>query len=820
MTDPMVLEAQRWVNETYGGVDGYVSCDTDGSTGWATVLSLTQALQHELGLSPVVQNFGENTLNAVWAHRRLPDSETNTNIIRIYNYALWCKGYTGSPRADMWDTSSQSSLDDLYEAMGVAGHHSWWLWARVTRALLRMDQFRLVPRGSATTREIQQYLNSTYVAGYTVPAMGLVPCDGYYARETQKGLLMAIQYEIGLPTSTITGYFGRGTTTALKQQQYTMERGDTGRLAYLFKAACWFNSPTYDGLSPIAFPWEDGKAEFTAATEDWVRAFQDFTQNAVHGMGTFQTWAELLISKGDESRPGSGSDTAEVITAEKAAAMRSKGFAAVGRYLDEHLPPGDPYYIGKKLRAGEAQTIIDSGLKLIPLFQYNGTVPANFTEQKGYDQGLIAHSKAKEHGIPPGACIYFAVDYDAQDHEIGQIISYFKGVRRGLGERGAHYQFGVYGTRNVCTRVSDATGARWSFVAGMSFEYSGNMGFPLPVNWSLNQIYEYNPEADPPTGFTDGTIAPMGLDKNVWRHGADPGVSRLNLDERYQDMIRQVQFVRRIEAAFDEYRETYLGVPESAQRDHVMTFFRHLKYYEGQWPHVLEPVPDPWIDFLSSKNLWLDVDFRWPNDPVAHTSVDFQHLMASCQGMLKYYSTSVNTTLGDGTGWLGDLLAFFAEWRNDYDHLGGSEFCELYLANPNKPSALGEQDLRADADAFNLAKLLHGSSGMKVSEALQSYYLTENLDTSDLRKAHRRFRSFTGDRFGGTREAVASVINGALGNGDENHSSMMMTIGRFVLLRDLEPWEKPWNLGDELDGFVDGIAGKLIELANAEPEAS
>ncbi|WP_218042041.1 glycoside hydrolase domain-containing protein [Streptomyces abyssomicinicus] len=817
MSDPMVLEAQHWVNDTYGEVDGYVACDTDGSTGWATVLSLTQALQHELGLSPVVQNFGENTLNAVYAHRLLPTAETNKNIIRIYNYALWCKGYTAAPRADMWDTTSQSSLDDLYEDMGVAGHHNWWLWARVTRALLRMDQFRLLSRGSGTTREIQQYLNSTYVAGYVVPAMGLVPCDGYYARETQKGLLMAIQYEIGLPTSTITGYFGPGTTTALKQ--HTVEKGDTGRLAYLFKAACWFNSPTYDGLSPVTFPWEDGRAELTAATEEWLRAFQGFTQNAVHGMGTFQTWAELLISKGDESRPGTGSDTAETITAAKAAAMRSKGYSAVGRYLDEHLPPGDQHYIGKALREGEAQVIVDSGLKLIPLFQYNGTQLGNFTEPKGYDQGLIAHSKAKEHGIPPGACIYFAVDYDAQDHEIGQIISYFKGVRRGLGERGAHYQFGVYGTRNVCSRVSDATGARWSFVAGMSFEYSGNMGFPLPVNWSLNQIYEFNPKAVPPTGFTDGTIAPMGLDKNVWRDGADPGVSRLHLDERYQDMIRQVQFVRRIEAAYDGYMETHPGVPESARRDHVLSFFRHLKYYDGQWPYVLQPIPVSWIDHLGSQNITLDLDFRWPNDPVAHTAVDFQHLIASCQGMLKYYSTSVNTTLGDGTGWLGDLIAFYAEWRNDHDHLSGSEFCDLYFANPGRPSAFGEQDLRADADAFNLAKLLHVSSDVRLSDALESYYLSETLGGSDLRKVHRRFRSFTGDRFGG-EDGVEAAIRGALENGDDNHSSMVMTIGRLVLLRDLAPWELPWNLGDELDGFVDGITGRLIELANAEPEAS
>lgn len=30
MTDEKVLEGQKWVNETYAGVDGYVSCPENG----------------------------------------------------------------------------------------------------------------------------------------------------------------------------------------------------------------------------------------------------------------------------------------------------------------------------------------------------------------------------------------------------------------------------------------------------------------------------------------------------------------------------------------------------------------------------------------------------------------------------------------------------------------------------------------------------------------------------------------------------------------------------------------------------------------------
>lgn len=50
MADQKVLEAQQWVNTTYGAVFGYTRCPEDGRTGWAMTHSLTRALQHELGI--------------------------------------------------------------------------------------------------------------------------------------------------------------------------------------------------------------------------------------------------------------------------------------------------------------------------------------------------------------------------------------------------------------------------------------------------------------------------------------------------------------------------------------------------------------------------------------------------------------------------------------------------------------------------------------------------------------------------------------------------------------------------------------------------
>lgn len=526
LSDIYVFAAQRWVNATYATAPGYVRCPENGRTGWSTVLSLTQGLQHELGISPTVQNFGPGTFNAVKNRGLQPMVEFNQNIIRLYNSALWCKGYWASLDLSLWHGDSQAALEALYGQAGLSYGDTPQrdaMWPHVVKALMRMDQFRLVPNGDTNIQAIQKRLNQRYVAGIRIPAMGLVPCDGIYGREVQQGFMMSIQYEIGIAPSSINGYFGPATQNGLR----TVASGSlTGDLRYLFRAACYFNSPVMLGTpqaphGPLRYRADDiGTDAATSTHLEWLRAFQHFSQIPETRTNDYTTWAQLLVSSGDTGRTATGCDCITEITAARGQALFAAGYRIVGRYLDEHLPPTDPYYRNKALKPGELQTILNAGLRLLPIFQYNGTQLFNFTWQKGYDQGKIAHQKAVEHRIPAGACIYFAVDYDALDIDIdSSILEYFRGVKAGLAELGNRYHFGVYGSRNVCTRVSTEVGARWSMVGGMSWGYSGNLGFPLPDNWAFNQIREYE--------FQPG----WGLDHDVWRDNADPGVSAIEPGE-------------------------------------------------------------------------------------------------------------------------------------------------------------------------------------------------------------------------------------------------------------------------------------------------
>ncbi|MEU5908493.1 glycoside hydrolase domain-containing protein [Micromonospora sp. NPDC047467] len=516
--DVHVYAAQKWVNATYANAPGYIRCPENGKTGWSTALSLTQALQHELGISPTVQSFGPGTFDAVRLRNKMPSEELGRpNLVRIYNSALFCKGYWASTLYDVWGPASQTSLEQLYRDAGLT-YAQTGMWPHIVKALMRMDQFRLVPGGDINIQNVQKRLNSRYVAGIRIPAMGLVPCDGIYSRDVQQGFMMAVQYEIGIALNSINGYFGPGTQSGLRG------RGSgtlTGDLRYLFRSACYFNSPTMlpgNPQVPLMYRPEDiGTDTLTSTHLNWVQAFQRFSQIPVTGHNDYTTWAQLLVSSGDTDRPATGCDCITEITAARAAALKSAGYRIVGRYLDEHLPPTDPYYLGKALKPGEPQTIIDAGLRFFPIFQYNGRELFNFTYEKGFDQAWAAYQKSLEHRIPAGTCIYFAVDYDAMDSEIDSNIKpYFEGVKALLSNHGNPYTFGVYGSRNVCSRISHEVGARWSLVSGMSWGFSGNLGYPLPANWSFNQIKEYMFQSN------------WGLDHNVWRDGSDPGVSALS----------------------------------------------------------------------------------------------------------------------------------------------------------------------------------------------------------------------------------------------------------------------------------------------------
>ncbi|MFJ8194142.1 glycoside hydrolase domain-containing protein [Streptomyces sp. NPDC096094] len=807
MSDPNIRAVQDWVNATYANAPGYVPCTPNGRTGWETVDCLTQALQYELGISPTVKNFGPGTLAAVQKRYRFPAGETNENIVRIYNAALWCKGYYGSEDPAVWDARAQVSLSSAVSDLGLifdSVNIDANLWARVTRSLLRMDQFLMVPGGKPTTKRIQQFLNRWYVQEERIPAMNLVPSDGIYSRDVQQGLMLAIQFELGLDKNTINGNFGDGTKAALKSKGTGIRL--TPELERLFRAACWFNSPTWDGNGNAVH--YDGENVFSddawTATGLWVNAFQEFSQLPTGTLDddtfNYKTWAQLLVSCGDETREGHGCDTAAYTSPERARALWAADYRIIGRYLDEHLEPDDPYYLGKALKPGEAAGIVVNAMRLFPLFQYNGTQLANFTETKGYDQGLKADAKAREHGIPHGSCIYFAVDYDAQDEHItSHVVPYFHGVRNALARSGARYVFGVYGTRNVCERVSREAGARWSFVSGMSWGYSGNLGFPMPHNWSLNQIREYQ--------FQEG----YGLDHNVWRLNSDRGVSFLaTTDERDDDLRQYIEFVKRVESVISG-----MGYPRHDVIDATLAFLRSAEpnYHDWKWSLLLGGISGD-VAAECAGNGIEPGDRTSYYDPLVNHRITLAHFGAAAEGAYNFPGSGTEPTTGEGCGWAGDILNAYTQWRENHRDLSGHDFCVQVVGSATVESRFGSDNLVADVDAHNIAVLLRGSNGelggdddMLLSDALEAYHFGDGLN-----QAKRRFTAFYYDRFRGSSSTFKTTVRKML---TLDFFSAYDWAKKKFLPADEAQW--PANIpADALDSFIDGMFAVINRRTEGE----
>lgn len=274
--DQWVLEAQRWVNRTYGGHAGFVAAPETGRTGWSTMFALTRALQIELGLSgsQLSDTFGPTTLSLVTSRYGDIGQGDPANVVRIVQCGLYCKGYWGESLSGEYGVVTGDSVHQLRQNMGFADGRRT-LSPKEFKALLTMDAYVVVENGSAAVRAVQQWMNRTY---YDQPWFFIIPCDGHGSRDVQKALIYALQIELGVAGAN--GVYGPGTRSAVRASTpLAVGASDTGtaKLVRLFQAAMTFNR--YEVLF-------DGTYSTTVA--DQVSAFQGFVALPVTGRATIR----------------------------------------------------------------------------------------------------------------------------------------------------------------------------------------------------------------------------------------------------------------------------------------------------------------------------------------------------------------------------------------------------------------------------------------------------------------------------------------------------------------------------------------------------
>ena len=472
MADQLVLDTQQWLNSTYGDVDGFGSVPENGLTGWDTIYGLTRGLQHELGITDLVDNFGPTTAKLFdeIADDIVPGY--SGNIAYIIQGGFWCKGIDPAAFDGKFTSDTASAVTTMKEYAGLSDT-SGTLDSQFMAALLNMSAFTLVADGYEKIRTMQQQLNHDYLA-YT----GILPCDGVYQRDTNTALIYALQAEEGLDTDTASGTYGPMT----QELTPTVSTGDDNNFVRILQWGLYVNNQAYTG---------DFDGSYTLDVSSSVATFEsDMALPETSGVSAgLDVFMSLLTSAGNPDRDAVACDTSHQIDANEAAALNSAGYKYVGRYLTGTAGTGSSE-VDKNLTTSEISILINAGLKIFPIYQDGASDDEDyFTQTKGSSDGRKAGLAAMQLGFPDDTIIYFAVDVDIQDGDIaGTVEPYFTGVANGINSFG--FKVGIYATRNVANTIITDGLADKAFVSDMSTGFSGNLGFPMPSEWSFDQFNE------------------------------------------------------------------------------------------------------------------------------------------------------------------------------------------------------------------------------------------------------------------------------------------------------------------------------------------
>ena len=492
----MVLGTQKWLNKTYGNVSGFNKVPENGKTGWPTIYGLRRALQKEMGIQELSDNFGPTTERYF---KEKVEKQLNErfgagigNIVKIMQGGFWCKGInpyvSGTEAVDGLMTGLTTlAIKKFQEMAGLAP--SGYMNAMLMKALLDMSAFALVPGGDKNIRSMQQSLNAKYNRYF-----GLLPCDGVYQRDTNSALIYALQAEMGMDENTANGFYGPGTTAKTP----TLTVGSTGNFVKILQWALYVNGFNQSAVFSGSF------TSYIAAEVENFRLFMNLPPyNTSADMTVIKG---LLSSAGNTDRAASACDMATQLTKQQAQLIKDNGYSIVGRYLTGSVGVGANKK-DKNLTLEEIQAITSVGLSIFPIYQDGGWEESYFNEGNGLRDGSLAHNAAFKLGFPYGATIYFAVDVDILDGNIpGTVLPYIKKVKESLDANGM-YKTGIYGTRNVCQQAIDAGFVEHCFVSDMSTGFSGNLGFPMPKEWAFDQFYEHSE-----LGFPIDKVAVSGRD--------------------------------------------------------------------------------------------------------------------------------------------------------------------------------------------------------------------------------------------------------------------------------------------------------------------
>lgn len=516
--DQLIIEVEEWLNANYSDHPGFGYLEPEGRPGNTVVSRLIMALQIELGIVNIVPTFGPGTESAFQnISRDRFDEEERHNLVYILQGSFWAKGYSPGTFDGRFNAQTENAILRFQSDVGFEQPNGV-VDAKLMKALLNTDGFRLSYSGKPMIRLIQQILNTEYADGF----FDYIPTNGVYERQTNKALIYALQVEIGIG-HIANGSYGPSTVGSTPTLRPGNSQTGVNRI---LKFAL-----TVNGAPNLVL---DGNYDETV---EWaVREFQAFMTLPVTGIADMPTIKQLLTSNGYVGRPAKACDASMIINYDRARTLKESGYEVIGRYLTGTVGGTR----SKAMTHSELTILKDQGIRVFPIFQDGGANVQHFNENQGIIDAKEAVLTAYRLGFPEGTTIYFAVDFDAYDYQITQnIIPYMAAVRKEFEKNNASiampsYELGVYGARNVCIRCAQDPSVRAtsSFVSNMSTGFSGNLGFPMPENWSFGQFFE--------TSIGSGS-GYLEIDKNDYS-GRDTGTTAFNPVFENRDENEQALF--------------------------------------------------------------------------------------------------------------------------------------------------------------------------------------------------------------------------------------------------------------------------------------
>lgn len=687
--DEMVLMVQRWLNTTYGDDSRFNKVEENGKTGWNTIYGLRRALQIEIGIQETSDSFGPST------YAKCPNINQGDegNLVYIVQGGLWCKGYSPGGFNGYYGNGTYAAVKQLKSDMGfptASGNMN----RDIMKGLLDMSAFVCLASqgGTEEIRSIQQKLNYDYYDYYQI-----CPCDGLYNREMNKMLIYALQKELGIAKDDATGTWGPTTTSLCKAKTYSI--GDLNNIIKLIRYATVCN-----GFSV--------KINTNIYDRELELVLDKFSESLLipkaSGEIDYTVIKSLLSSNGDVDRPAKGCDTATQLNLKQIKTIKEAGYEVVGRYLT-NTPGGT---LNKRLTIEEINNINNEGLNIFPIFQEVGRSVEAFNVTTGRENGLKAYNATQELNIPVGTTIYFAVDFDPTDDEITEgIIPYFKGIKES--EINNDYIIGVYGTRNVCSRLRKEASIRRFFVLDASYGFSGNLGFTMPSNWCFDQFC-----TDIEIGTGEGKVA---IDK-VAVSGIDKGFSGESSKtfEVYTIISRLYDLARNYTNG--DINKSNLLVTQYLRQ-------RNGRYNDDIWD-LTGGALDTNFESLANEQVKNSDNLSFI-DPVKGIEYDFDHFMASLNAV--FYLSEIP---GFDLNWevFDPLVDIFATWGGDLTtysedvQLKGGDDYELYAntmicRKENTSSTFSLVDYLTDIDALLFGYLFSEKS---VADMFYDYFIEDN----------------------------------------------------------------------------------------------